>query len=277
MTGHRFPHRVAASVLFACTTPAVQASEALKVCLLTHNAPYSDQAAGAGFDLATAAAVATRLGRRLETIWINNPEKVTEIEDSDFPTRKLAKGACDVLFSIPGPARDSLRDATGLSLGEAYYGAAFGLYGRPGETRNRLRQLRDVAVATQAATVGAFALRLVGAKARTSFSPLETLQKVADGSAEVALVWGPAAGAALHREPLPGIAAVAGYEPPAALSWNEHPATRSTDTALRTSIDAALGGMAKDGELERLALANGVPWHAPFAKTYSLGEMNNLR
>ena len=254
-----------------------QAAEPLKVCLLTHNAPYSDRASGRGFDLDTATAVAARLGRPLEPVWVSDGEKITELEDSDFPTRRLAKGACDVLFSVPGPPRDSLRGMPQLSLGAAYYGAAFELYGKAGETRNSLRQLRDVPVAVQAATVGAFGLRLVGAKIRTSLSAGEALGKLVANEADFALVWGPAAGTALALTPQPGAVPVANYTPPAALSWNEHAATRAADEGLRGNIDQALRALTASGELQAAAKAQGIPWHAPFAATYSLGEMNNLR
>jgi polar amino acid transport system substrate-binding protein len=264
------------SLLAACSFSAA-ASEPLKVCLLTHNAPYSEQASNSGFDLATANAVAAEMQRPLEVVWVNNAAKVVELEDSDFPARKLQKGVCDVLFSIPGPARDSLRETPSLALGAPYYGASFQLYGAAGETRRELRQLRDVPVAVQAATVGAFALRLVGAKIKTCLSPEEVLRRAASHEAEMALVWGPAAGAVLKGQRDLSISPVAGYEAPAALAWNEHAATRGKDEALRSAIDAALAKLTSSGRLPQLATEAGIPWHAPFAKTYSLGEMNNLR
>jgi len=264
------------SLLAACSVSAA-ASEPLKVCLLTHNAPYSEQASNSGFDLATAQAVASEIQRPLEIVWVNNATKVIELEDSDFPARKLQKGVCDVLFSIPGPARDSLRETPSLALGAAYYGASFQLYGAAGETRRELRDLRDVPVAVQAATVGAFALRLVGAKIKTCLSAEEVLRRAAKREAELGLAWGPAAGAVLKGQKDIVISPVAGYEAPAALAWNEHPATRGKDEALRSAIDAALVKLTSSGRLPALAAEAGIPWHAPFAKTYSLGEMNNLR
>ena len=253
------------------------AVEAIKVCLLAHNRPYSEQASGLGLDVDTARAVANSLGRTFEPVWISNAAKISEIDDNDFPVRKLAKGQCDAIFSVPGPARDSLRETSGLSLGAPYYGAAFELYGRTGETRRHLRELRDLPIANQAATVGAFALRLVGAKSRTFFAPVEGLKAVADGEAALALLWGPTAGAALQAGGISDVTPVGGYEPPAALSWNEHVATRESDTTLRTDIDSALAALAGDGTLARIAVTHGVPWRPPFAKTYSLGEMNGLR
>ena len=273
---------LAAGVAAACAllgTVALQAAapEPLKICALEHNAPYSTRTRDDGFDLAVARAVAVKLGRTLEVVWIPNAERLSEIDDNDFPVRKLAKGACDALFSVPGPARDSLREASGLALGKPYYGAAFELYGREGEQRAALRQLRDAPVANQAASVGAFALRLVGAKSRTFFEPAPALKSVAAGDAELALLWGPAAEPVLKDGGVAGVSRVAGYVPPPALSWNEHVATREGEPALREGIDTALASLATDGTLSRLAAAHGLPWHPPFERTYSLGEMNNLR
>ena len=274
--GRRAGLAVACGVL-VCLTGSVNADEPLKVCALEHNAPYSTRRSDDGFDLATARAVGRKLGRPVEIFWVANAERLSEIDDNDFPVRKLAKGACDALFSVPGPARDSLREAPGLALGKPYYGAAFELYALAGEQRATLRQLRDVPVANQAASVGAFALRLVGAKSRTYFDPGAALKGVAAGEAELALLWGPAAEPVLKSEAASKVSRLPGYKPPAALSWNEHVATREKDSALRTAIDGALTSLQADGTLEKLANQHGVPWHAPFERTYSLGEMNNLR
>lgn len=267
----------AAWAMAVALPPGARAAEPLKVCALEHNAPYSSRQSADGFDLATARAVGKKLGREIEVIWVANAARLSEIDDNDFPVRKLAKGECDALFSVPGPAGDSLREAPGLSLGKPYYGAAFELYGREGEQRGTLRQLRDATVANQAASVGAFALRLVGAKSRTHFEPGTALDSVAKGEAELALLWGPAAEPVLKAGGIAGVARVASYTPPPALSWNEHVATRTMDESLRTTLDAALATLAADGTLARLAETHGLPWRAPFERTYSLGEMNSLR
>ncbi len=255
----------------------VSAAAPLKVCLLEHNAPYSERAANSGFDLATANAVAVRLGRPLEVVWVANEEKITEIEDSDYPTQRLRKGACDVLFSVPGPARDSLRDMPTLALGKPYYGAAFELYGKTDEQRHEIRDLRGAPVAIQAATVAAFALHLVGAQPKTSFSPAQALTALATGEVEFALLWGPTASYQLTQHPAPGFGPVTHYVPPAALAWNEHLATREADAELRQALDTALAALMADGSLQKMATQNGLRIHPPFARTYTLGEMNNLR
>ena len=267
----------AACAMLASLAPQAAGNGPLKVCALEHNAPYSVRKGETGFDIDTARAVAARLGRDVEMVWVPNAERLSEIDDNDFPVRKLAKGACDALFSVPGPARDSLREAPDLALGRPYYGAAFELYGRGGEQRATLRQLREAPVANQAASVAAFALRLVGARSRTFFEPGPALQAVASGEAELALLWGPAAEPLIASGAIPQVTRVAGYVPPPALSWNEHVATRAAEPALREAMDNALSALAADGTLARLAGKHGLPWHPPFEHTYSLGEMNTLR
>ncbi|MSQ68914.1 MAG: transporter substrate-binding domain-containing protein [Gammaproteobacteria bacterium] len=256
---------------------AASAALPLTVCLLEHNPPYSNREANSGFDLATATAVAARLERPLEVIWVASTEKITEVEDSNFPVQRLRKGGCDVLFSIPGPARDSLRGMPTLTLGQPYYGAAFELYGKSGEQRHKLSDLHNSPVAIQAATVAAFALSLVGAQPRTFFSPAQALAALGKGEVELALLWGPTTSYQLAQHPAEGIGPVATYVPPAALAWNEHPATRAADASLRAALDAALAALVADGSLQKMATSNGLSLRVPFARTHSLGEMNNLR
>lgn len=252
------------------------AAPPLRVCALSHNLPYTDEATTGGFDLDVARAVAEKLGRPLEVVWSDNGEGLKEIDESDFPLHKLARGTCDVLMSIPGPARDSLKDAPGLVLGNAYYGAGFELIGPPGLSP-RLKDLQDKPVAIQAQTVASFALVMLHGRQHTCFSPAEALASVGRGDAAAALVWGPTAGFELARNPAQGLAIAQGYTPPAALAWNLHPATRGSDAALRADVDGALASLVADGALARLAKPWGIPLHAPFASTYSLTEINKLR
>lgn len=259
----------------ACCAPAADAEAPLRVCALSHNAPYSARDDDAGFDIDVARVVAQRLSRPLEVVWVDNPGVVTEIDDSDFPVHRLQKGACDALFSVPGPARDSLREAPALTLGEPYYGAAFELIGPPG-TPPYLKSLRDRPVAIQAQTVASFAVALLHGEQRTYFSPLAALEGVAKGEASAALVWGPAAGWQLRQHPELGLAIAEGYTPPAALAWNLHVATRTADAPLRATLDTTLAALSLEGELARIASAHGIPWHQPFETTYSLTEINKL-
>ena len=258
--------------LFAANANALAT---LRVCLLANNPPYSVEASHEGFDVATGRAVARALKRKFVAEWVPNEINPQEIEESNFPLQRLAHGKCDAIFSVPGPARDSLRDAPKLSLGLPYYGAAFELIGRVG-TPNRLRALRDLPVAIQAQTIASFALAILHAKQQTYFAALPALEGIAKGDAAAGLLWGPVAGWQLARHPELKLRIADGYAPPAALSWNLHVATRRADGDLRATIDATLHALAADGQLARLAQTQGFHLYAPFATTYSLTEINKL-
>ena len=263
----------------AATSPAAQDSApgALRLCALSNSLPYSAREGARGFDVAVAEALAQRLGKTLEITWTDNGEgRLQEIDESDYPLRRLAKNECDLLLSMPGPARDTLKEAPALALGQPYYGAAFELIGPPG-TSGQLKALRTKPVAIQAQTVASFAIAILQGKQRTFFSAQEALDGVTSGEADAALLWGPAAGWALKQSPSSTLAIAEGYEPPAALAWNLHAATRGKDEALRVEVDLALGELARDGQLASIAAAWGIPLHAPFATTYSLTEINKLR
>ncbi len=252
------------------------AATPLRVCALSHNLPYSARATDNGYDLDVARAVAAKLARPLETVWVDNAATLVEIDDSDYPVQRLQKGACDAIFSMPGPAGETLKEAPSLRLGAPYYGAAFELIG-PGGTPPYLKSLRDRQVAIQAQTVASFAIALLHGHQRTYFSPQAALEGVSRGEASAALVWGPVAGWQLKQQPALALSIAEGYAPPPGLSWNLHVATRADDAALRETIDRTLAELSADGSLARIAGQYGIPWRQPFAVTYSLTELNKLR
>lgn len=254
----------------------VAAQPALRVCLLSHNEPYASRTTDRGFDLDLAREVAAAVARPLTPVWTDNPTTIQEIDDSDFPVQRLAKGACDAIFSMPGPARDTLKDMPELALGVAYYGAAFELIGPPA-TAPYLKALRGKPVAIQAQTIASFAIAILRGKQRTYFSPLAALEGVQRGDAVAALVWGPSAGWQLLQHPTLKLGIAKDYAPPPALAWNLHVATRKRDHALRSAIDSTLKKLSEQGRLQAIAARYGIPLHAPFAVTYSLTEINKLR
>ena len=100
----------------------------LRVCFLENDLPYSSSKDNSGFDIDTAKVVAQELGKSLTPVWTKNFTKIDEIEESDFPTHKLARNECDAIFSIPG--QDAIKTAPKLAIGAPYYGAAFELIGK---------------------------------------------------------------------------------------------------------------------------------------------------
>ncbi len=210
----------------------------LRVCFLEDNLPLSSMKESNGFDFETAKAVTTALSRSFVPVWTKNDTRIQEIEESDFPTRKLGRNECDAIFSMPG--EDSIKDAPKAALGAPYYGAAFELIGRTGMSQTNLNTLGDTPVAVQAQTIANFVLSARKAKMRTFFSVPAALEGVTKGDAPLALLWGPLAGWHLRNQPGAKLMFASGYEPPAAICWNEHVATRKTDTELRPQIDSAL-------------------------------------
>jgi polar amino acid transport system substrate-binding protein len=258
---------------FASSTLADD-QNALRVCVLEDNLPYSSSKDNSGFDLDTAKAVAEALGRSLVPVWTKNSTKIDEVEESDFPTRKLARNECDAIFSIPG--QDAIADSPKLALGAPYYGAAFELIGKEQNAPHNLSSLGAAPVAIQAQTIANYVLNARKAQIRTFFSTEEALNGVVKGEAALALLWGPSAGWHLRNHPDVKLFFVSAYKPPTVVRWNEHVATRKTDTALRDAIDGALKKLDEAGTLQSFLQRYGVPFHKPFDTTYSLAEMQKL-
>ena len=247
----------------------------LRVCLLEDNLPYSSRQNEAGFDFDTAKIVADALGRPLAPVWIKNDSRITEIEESDFPLRRLSRSECDAIFSVPGP--DAVKDSPKLTIGAPYYGAAFELIGRDGSTLVSIEAVAEKPIAVQAQTIANFVLSARKAQVRTFFSVETALRSLAKGETEAALLWGPAAGWYLHNHPDLRLTLAAGYEPSTVVRWNEHVATRKSDNTVREAIDAALSQLSTAGTLKELMARYGIPFHQPFDSTYNLAEMQKLQ
>lgn len=247
----------------------------LRACFLEDNLPYSSSKDTSGFDVDTAKAVAEILGKSFTPVWTKNSTQIDEIEESDFPNRKLSRNECDVIFSIPGP--DAMKDSPTLAIGAPYYGAAFELIGREQNAPNDLMMLGNTPVAIQSQTIANFVLQARKVPIRTFFSTEDAVNGVVSGDAALALLWGPVAGWHLRNHPELKLFFVQGYKPPAIVRWNEHAATRKTDTDLREAIDKALQKLSESGRLQEFAQRYGMPFHQPFNSTYSVAEMQKLQ
>jgi ABC-type amino acid transport substrate-binding protein len=247
----------------------------LRVCLLEDNLPLSSRKENSGFDLDTGKAVAEALQRTFVPVWVPNSTQIQEIEESDFPLHRLAKNACDAIFSVPG--EDALKGVPKAALGAPYYGAAFEFVSKDGTGPSDLAALNSTPVAVQAQTIASFILNARKIPMRTFFSVEAALIGVTKGEAGTAFVWGPIAGWYLRSHPDVKLAFTNGYEPLTVARWNEHVATRKTDSELRATIDGALKKLATTGTLKTLAERYGIHFRPPFATTYSVAEMQKLR
>lgn len=267
MTKHIFARCLIAAGL---SIPSIAHSQdqVLRVCFGDNDAPRADKAAGTGFDVDVMRAVAARVGRTLESVWIEQEPKMTEVEKSDLPLPDLIKGRCDAVASIPGV--DALGGTGGqVELSKPYYGVGFEFVSSPDGPAD-LSQMKGKTIAIQFVTVGHMAMQALGLKWMGSDTPDGQIAALDAGEADAALVWGPALGP-LKRAPL------AGTSPMQALRWNQHVATRKSDTALTTAIDTALTGMMASGEITKLMQAHGIPIHEPFDSVFNQLSLINLK
>jgi ABC-type amino acid transport substrate-binding protein len=247
----------------------------LRVCLLEDNLPLSSRKENSGFDFDTGKAVAEALQRPFVPVWVPNSTQIHEIEESDFPLHRLAKNACDAIFSMPG--EEAIKGAPKTALGAPYYGVAFEFVSRDGNGPSDLHALGNQPIAVQGQTVANFVLNARKANMRTFFSVEAALMGVTKGEAAAAFVWGPTAGWYLRSHPEVKLTFTRGYEPPTAARWNQHVATRSSDAELRAAVDAALGRLATAGTLKALAERYGMVFRLPFPTTYSAAELQKLK
>ena len=253
---------------------AVAQDTALRVCLLTDNLPYSSEQEKKGADFEIGHAVAETAGRSFAPIWVKNETQITEIDETDLPLHRLAKGDCDAIFSVPG--EEAIKESPQLTLGQPYYGAGFELVGPTGNAQPSLDTIGDQAVAVRAQTVANFMLSARKIKTFTVFTLEEALQAVQTKKAGAALLWGPKAGWHLHSHSDLPLAISAAAIPPTVVRWNESVATRAEDAELRLAIDEALGKLAEAGTLKTLLEKYGIPAHRPFDSVYSFAEMQQL-
>lgn len=272
--------RALQAVVMLAVTGAAHAGGEFRVCLAANHAPYSTRVSDNGFDYDVGAEVAAALGRRFVAVWHDNATTIQEIEESDFPTQRLARGECDAIFSLPGPASASLAGEAGLALGAPYYGAAFELVSCVENFPAEPAAWRGRRLAIQSQTVAHFAARAVAAETLNYFTPAAVLAAVAGEEAEAGLVWGPTLGALLQDPDAIGSTQcrlVDDYVAPPALRWNVHVATRVSEAPLRADIDLALTGLQASGRLREIAVRYGIPLHAVFGETYSQAAVAALR
>lgn len=243
---------------------APQTAARLRICFNDHDAPRADKASGKGYDLEIMRLVAQRLGRTLEPVWIQSDDDVTDIDATDLPLKRLARGECDAVASVPGEgAIKAMRGA--LALTRPYYGAGFELVG-PETLSNDLAALKGRRLSVQSDSVANLMAVYLGAEWTAQTQAEDQLKALDTGKAEAALVWGPELGP-LGRKPK------AGFTPPVLLRWNEHVATRMRDEALRAGIDGALGELTAGGQVKAALAYYGVPARAPFETVFSRREM----
>ena len=145
-------------------------------------------------------AVADDAGVTLEPVWTPSRSGFSEVESSDLPLGRLARGECDAAASVPGAdSLGRLRDQ--LELSRPYYGAAFELIAAAGGPSS-LEALAGRRVGVQLQSFAHLAAQSLRLDWRARPSPGETVALLDSGEVDAALVWGPAL-ATLDRAPQP--------------------------------------------------------------------------
>ena len=254
-------------------------SAKLEICLLENNLPYSSRATQSGFDYDVGKLLAKKLKRELVTVWSSNSRQILEIE-SDFPLRRLIKGDCSLILSVPGPEKKMGEgSAPEVTLGKPYYGAAFEVIFTTDGGQLSFRKLKGKRVAIMSQTVAHFALNKVGASPVTYFSVEEALKGVVAGEADAALLWGPTSGWTMSKFDASAEAnlIMTKRKPPAGLSWNIHFASRAEDKAFRDEVSAGLQALQENGQLMSLMRKYALPRRGPFESTHTPTTFLELR
>ncbi|MFO1220419.1 MAG: transporter substrate-binding domain-containing protein [Burkholderiaceae bacterium] len=175
-----------------CLRAGAQAPAPIRVCADPDNLPFS-KAEGPehGLYIEVAERVAQRLGRRIEYVWY----------DSSYQRRALRNtiqaNACDAWFALPADAEYRARGLV-KSVGIVHVGYA--IVAPPGFAFARLDDLKGRRVAVAFASTPAVLLAtLDGVTVVTQRTPVDALDSLARGEADVAFVWGPTAGHEIER------------------------------------------------------------------------------
>ena len=240
----------------------------LRVCFLEDDAPRAQRASGRGFDLDVMKAVAADAGVTLEPVWTPSRSGFSEIESSDLPLGRLARGECDAAASVPGAdSLGRLRDQ--LALSRPYYGAAFELIaaaGRSVDARGARRPPRRRPAPELRAPGGAVAAPRLARAAVAGRDPGAARRGRGGRGAGV----GSRAGDAGPR---------------AAASSGRRRARYAGTSTSRCAGDrrgcprsiARSSGSRASGALERLAREHGIPPRAPFETVSDASALAELR
>ena len=241
------------------------AEPALAVCLAENDPPRSvrSTAGASGLDVDVARLAAARLQWPLRLVWLREQPQ-TDIESTDLDFRPLLRGECDVQLSVPG--QDAIaRYRRWLALTGPYYAAAYELL--PADPTLRWGAAYTGTVAVRANTVAHVGIDAAGLRWTMQGSTEDILAALRQREATAALVWGPdLATFQAPRNP--------DFEPPAALRWNLHAATRR-DHPLQETLDQLFGDAATRQAVLALLERHGLPPRAPFASVHSLSALRD--
>jgi mxaJ protein len=234
------------------------AAKPLRICADPDNLPFSDRA-GRGFDNRIAALVAHDLGRE--------PVFVAARSRRGFLRERFNKGVCDLLTGVPLGMR-------GVATTQPYYRSAY-VFVTPAREHLQIASFDDPHLNGRRIGLqileeeysppslplirNGHAAQLVGFEAFGKGGS-KTIQAVADGRVDVAVVWGPVAGYFAARQHLPVTlmpVASAVDSSGVPLAYSIAFAVHSNDTALRDALNASLTRL--EPQIRKILVAYHVP------------------
>lgn len=268
-------NRIAAAGLIACLVASGGAQAAktavpLKVCSAENEMPYSDQA-GEGFENKLAELIGKELGRPVENVWWTDARY--------FVRDSLDKGLCDVVIGVDAGDPRMLTSTPYYRSGYVFvYRKNKGLNVKDWnsealKTAKQIAFMPETPAETMIRKIGRYndmfnyMHSLVGFKSRRNqyvrYDPAKLVAEVANGNAEVAVLWGPAA-ARYVKEAGPELAMTVIPDDNLRSDGEKVPHHYSTSIGVRKGEDALLKQidqiLAKHGkEVNAVLKAEGIP------------------
>jgi polar amino acid transport system substrate-binding protein len=225
---------------------------ALRLCTDPDDLPFSSSnPATPGFYVELGNEIAGALGRSFQPVWVPTFYAKRQIR------QKLLGGQCDGFTGVPD---DSSFMGPRLIFSKPVIQLGYALVAPPVMAVNSPRDLHGRRVAVQFSTppqsllAGESDVQMV-----TVLSPEEAMQDLANGSADVAFVWGPSAGW-LNSTLLHGTDRVVAFEGDH-MQWSAAIAFPRDRTELRDQVDRALAGLSD--RIAALAAKYAFPVPAP--------------
>lgn len=278
----RFTHLAAAVAL--ALSQAATAAEPIKICSAENELPYSNKD-GQGFENQLAELIGQELGRPVENVWWSDPRY--------YVRDLLDKGLCDVALGVDaGDPR--------LATTQPYYRSGYVFVYRKEKgvkidnwdsemlrTAQHIAFMPDTPAETMLRKIGRYndqfnyLQSLVGYKSRRNqyvrFDPAKLVEEVANGNAEVAVLWGPAAARYVKASKVPLVMSVIpndntrGDGEKVPHHYDTAMGVRKSDDALLAQLNQAIAKRGKD--IRALLQAEGIPLLADdAAKTASVNK-----
>lgn len=228
---------------------------ALKICLDAEDPPFSSEATpDTGIDVEVGEALAERLGRSFQPVWVRVPARGGL---GRALRQTLAAGQCDLYLSIPqGPdmaaeLAERKLAATGhyLQLGYVVVAAP----GKPAPTAASLRKARKVGAVT--ATPADLYLHRFDLPRSPYANSAALIAGLKAGEVDLALVWSPALAGEAGR----GLVRATSGLGDADLVTGLTVALRAADTALVKDVTAVVEALRVEGRFDAIAERQGLP------------------